>query len=46
MKEELNALLVKIEQLAREKDEFEIIKAIQDIIELLGEDYEIYKLNN
>jgi hypothetical protein len=46
MKEELNELLIKIKQIALEKDIYDIIYCVDEITELLGDDYEIYKLEN
>lgn len=46
MKEELNSLLVKIEQIAIEENIPDIIYYIDEISKLLGDDYEIYKLGD
>ena len=46
MKEELNSLLVKIEQIAIEENISDIIYYIEEISKLLGNDYEIYKLGD
>jgi hypothetical protein len=46
MKEELNSLLVKIEQIAIEENIPDIICCIDEISKLLGDDYEIYKLGD
>lgn len=46
MKEELNSLLVKIEQIALEENIPDIIGCIEKISKLLGDDYEIYKLGD
>jgi hypothetical protein len=46
MKEELNSLLVKIEQIAIEENIPDIIGCIDEISKLLGDDYEIYKLGD
>lgn len=46
MEEKLNALLVQIQLIAHKKEIYEIEKLVNDISELLGEDYIIYKLNN
>lgn len=46
MKEELNSLLVKIEQIAIEENIPDIIYCIDKISKLLGDDYEIYKLGD
>lgn len=46
MKEELNSLLVKIEQIAIEENIPDIICYIDEISKLLGDDYEIHKLGD
>ena len=46
MKEEINSLLVKIEQIAIEENIPDIAKYVEEISELLGDDYEIYKLGD
>lgn len=46
MKEELNGLLVKIEQIAIEENIPDIIYYMNEINKLLGDDYEIYKLGD
>lgn len=46
MKEELNSLLVKIEQIAIEENIPDIIYCMNEINKLLGDDYEIYKLGD
>lgn len=46
MKEELNSLLVKIEQIALEENIPDIILCVDKINKLLGDDYEIYKLGD
>ena len=46
MKEKLNSLLVKIEQIAIEENIPDIIGCIDEISKLLGDDYEIYKLGD
>lgn len=46
MKEKLNSLLVKIEQIAIEENMSDIIYYIDEISKLLGDDYEIYKLGD
>jgi hypothetical protein len=44
MQQELNNLLIEIKKIALEKEEYYIIKLIDDISDLLGDNYEIYKL--
>lgn len=44
MQEQLNSLLVKIKEIALEEEIYDIVKLIEDISDLLGDDYEIYKL--
>ena len=46
MKEELNSLLVKIEEIAIEENIPDIIYYIDEISKLLADDYEIYKLGD
>lgn len=46
MKEELNSLLVKIEQIAIEENVPDIVYYIDKISKLLGDNYEIYKLGD
>lgn len=46
MKEKLNSLLVKIEEIAIEENIPDIIGCIDEISKLLGDDYEIYKLGD
>lgn len=44
MQQELNNLLIEIKNIALEKEEYYIIKLIDEISDLLGDNYEIYKL--
>ena len=44
MQQELNNLLIEIKKIALEKEEYYIIKLIDEICDLLGDNYEIYKL--
>lgn len=46
IKEQINDLLVRIEQIALDEEIYDIVKLIEEISELLGEDYEIYKLGD
>ena len=46
MQQELNNLLIEIKKIALEKEEYYIIKLIDDISDLLGDNYEIYKLED
>jgi len=46
MQEQLNSLLVKIEEIALEKEIYDIVELIKEISDLLGDDYEIYKLGD
>ena len=46
MQEQLNSLLVEIEDIALKKDIQEIVDLIEEIGDLLGDDYEIYKLGS
>ena len=44
MKEELNDLLIKIEKIAIDENIPDIIYCVEKINDILGDDYEIYKL--
>jgi hypothetical protein len=44
MQQELNNLLIEIKKIALEKEEYYIIKLIDEISDLLSDNYEIYKL--
>ena len=46
MQQELNNLLIEIKKIALEKEEYYIIKLIDDISNLLGNNFEIYKLGD
>ena len=46
MQEQFNSLLVRIKEIALEKEIYDIVKLIEDISDLLGDDYEIYKLGD
>lgn len=46
MQQELNNLLIEIKKIALEKEEYYIIKLIDEISDLLGDNYEIYKLED
>ena len=46
MQQELNNLLIEIKKIALEKEEYYIIKLIDEICDLLGDNYEIYKLED
>lgn len=44
MQEQLNDLLVRIKEIALNEEIYQIVKLVEDISDLLGDDYEIYKL--
>ena len=46
MQQELNNLLIEMKKIALEKEEYYIIKLIDEISDLLGDNYEIYKLED
>lgn len=46
IKEQINDLLVRIKQIALDEEIYDIVKLVEDISVLLGDDFEIYKLGD
>ena len=46
MEEKLNDLLTRIKNIALEKEVYDIVDLINEANDLLGDNYEIYKLEN
>lgn len=46
MQEQLNSLLVRIKEIALDEEIYDIVKLVEDISDLLGDDFEIYKLSD
>lgn len=46
IKEEIIDLLIKIKSIALDEEVYDIVKLVEDISDLLGDDFEIYKLGD
>lgn len=46
MEEKLNDLLIRIKNIALEEEIYDIVDLINEVNDLLGDNYEIYKLKN